>query len=248
MDLELKEFLLFKSDYYENPNFIEHDPIQIPKRFTQKEDIEIVAFLVATIAWGNRQSIINSGEKLIRIMGDSPYDFIMNYEPSNEFSFVHRTFNSQDLNYFFTALKHCYLTGGLEAQFMCNTQQGIKHRIISFRSNFLSLPHDPRASKHVSNPESGSAAKRLVMFLRWMVRPNTKGVDFGIWQNISPSELYVPLDVHTGNIARKIGILNRKQNDWTSNEELKEVLIKIDPIDPARFDFALFGLGAFEKF
>lgn len=247
MQSDLREFLIFKSDLYEHPNFIASDPIQIPKKFSQQEDIEIVAFLIATIAWGNRQSIIKSGEKLVRIMGNSPYDFIMNYQPRKAYEFVHRTFNSQDLHYFFSALKHIYLNGGLEQQFKA-PKENLKSRIIGFRKEFLSSNPEARTTKHVSNPETGAAAKRLVMFLRWMVRSNAKGVDFGIWKSISPSELYIPLDIHTGNIARKLGILHRNQNDWKANEELRDVFLKIDPSDPARFDFALFGLGAFEKF
>jgi uncharacterized protein (TIGR02757 family) len=247
MQKELQEFLIFKSDLYEHPDFINYDPIQIPKKFSTKEDIEIAAFLIATIAWGNRQSIIKSGEKLMRIMGNSPYDFIMNYNPGKEYDFVHRTFNSKDLAYFFIALKHCYQNGGLEKQFL-SSDKNLKNRIVTFRTIFLSLNSEARTIKHVSNPEAGSAAKRLVMFLRWMVRSNAKGVDFGLWKSVSPSELYIPLDVHTGNIARKLGILQRKQNDWKTNEELRNVLLKLDPTDPARFDFALFGLGAFEKF
>ncbi|MBM3187013.1 MAG: TIGR02757 family protein [Bacteroidetes bacterium] len=247
MQKELQEFLIFKSDFYEHPDFIYSDPIQIPKKFSIKEDIEIAAFLIATIAWGNRQSIIKSGEKLMRIMGNSPYDFIMNYNPGKEYDFVHRTFNSKDLAYFFSALKHCYQNGGLEKQFL-SSDKNLKNRIIAFRTIFLSLNSEARTIKHVSNPEAGSAAKRLVMFLRWMVRSNAKGVDFGLWKSVSPSELYIPLDVHTGNIARKLGILQRNQNDWKTNEELRNVFLKLDPLDPARFDFALFGLGAFEKF
>ncbi len=247
MQKELQEFLIFKSDFYENPDFINSDPIQIPKKFSNKEDIEIAAFLIATIAWGNRQSIIKSGEKLMRIMGNSPYDFIMNYNPGKEYDFVHRTFNSKDLAYFFRSLNHCYQNGGLEKQFH-STEGNVKNRISAFRTTFLSLNGEARTLKHVSNPEAGSAAKRLVMFLRWMVRSNAKGVDFGLWNSVLPSELYIPLDVHTGNIARKLGILQRKQNDWKTNEELRNVFLKLDPIDPARFDFALFGLGAFEKF
>lgn len=247
MDPELKEFLIFKSEFYEKPDFIASDPIQIPKKFTVKEDIEIAAFLIATIAWGNRQSIIKSGENLMHLMGNSPYDYVMNFKSGKKINFVHRTFNAEDLSYFLEALKFCYLNGGLEKQFSRSTSD-LKNRIVSFRNFFLSHHYNQRSLKHVSNPEKGSAAKRLVMFLRWMVRSNEKGVDFGIWKTISPSELYIPLDIHTGNIARKLGILQRMQNDWKANEELRNVIIKIDPNDPARFDFALFGLGAFEKF
>ncbi len=248
-DNELKEFLDFKANQYESSEFIESDPIQIPHHFSQKEDIEITAFLMATIAWGNRKSIITNGHKLLAIMGNSPYDFVMNYDSKKEISFVHRTFNSEDLDFFFRSLNQIYKNGGLENAFSVNSDFiGLKGRIHNFRTQFLSKDHLLRSQKHVSNPMANSACKRLVMFLRWMVRDSKKGVDFGIWNSISPSELYIPLDVHTGNIARKLGLLSRTQNDWTTNEELILKLRKFDSEDPAKYDFALFGLGALEKF
>jgi len=248
-DNELKEFLDFKANQYESSEFIKSDPIQIPHQFSQKEDIEITAFLMATIAWGNRKSIIANGHKLLAIMGNSPYDFVMNYDSKKEISFVHRTFNSEDLDFFFRGLNQIYKNGGLEKAFSVHSDfTELKGRIYNFRTQFLSTEHQSRSQKHVSNPMANSACKRLIMFLRWMVRDSKKGVDFGIWNSISASELYIPLDVHTGNIARKLGLLSRTQNDWTTNEELILKLREFDGEDPAKYDFALFGLGAFEKF
>jgi uncharacterized protein (TIGR02757 family) len=182
-------------------------------------------------------------------MGNSPYDFIMNYKKNSQVKFVHRTFNTSDLEFFFHALHTIYKTGDLESAFCGNFHdKGVKNYISNFRQLFLETSHLPRSEKHISNPNANSACKRLIMYLRWMVRDSKKGVDFGIWKSISPSELYIPLDVHTGTIARKLGILKRTQNDWKTNEELIELLRKFDSIDPAKYDFALFGLGAFEKF
>ena len=246
---ELKEFLDFKADQYENPSFLEHDPIQLPHKFSRKEDIEIIGFLMATIAWGNRKSIINSGHKLMEIMGNSPHDFIMEYRKKKPFHFVHRTFNTDDLDFFFRSLHHIYKSSNLERVFCGGDQnKNVKTAINQFRTEFLSIEHFSRSDKHVSNPQTQSACKRLIMYLRWMIRDSKKGVDFGIWKGMPPSELYIPLDVHTGNIARKLGMLKRKQNDWATNEELIEILRNFDSIDPAKYDFALFGLGAFEKF
>ena len=249
-DNELKDFLDFKANQYENPNFVESDPIQIPKKYKRKEDTEIVAFLIATIAWGNRKSIIKSGEKLMSILGESPYDFILTLSTS-KIKFTHRTFNEIDLTFFLQSLQNIYQNhNGLEACFNINSNQekDLYHRIIRFRNIFISIQHQSRSLKHLANPMSGSACKRLIMFLRWMVRSSEKGVDFGLWKSIHPNELMIPLDVHTGNISRKLMLLNRKQNDWSSNIELRKTLIKFDPQDPAKYDFALFGLGAFENF
>lgn len=244
---ELKAFLDEKAALYNNPDFIQTDPIQLPKRFTRKEDIEIMAFLVSTIAWGNRKSIITSGERILTIMNHSPFEFIQNYE-EQELKFVHRTFNSVDLNAFFVKLKWCYQNGGLEHFFNRSEQKEVKDRIIAFRSYFTQEPFPNRTTKHISNPAVGSAAKRINMFLRWMVRKDANGVDFGIWNCISPSELHLPLDVHTGNVARKLGLTTRKQNDWKTLAEIQEQLIEFDPSDPCKYDFALFGLGAFENY
>lgn len=246
---ELKDFLDEKVRIYNSPVFIENDPIQLPHRFTKKEDIEIIGLLVSTIAWGNRVSIIKNGEKLIKLMGNNPHDFILDYNsPKTLLPFVHRTFNAIDLDYFFRTLKQFYQKGGLEFAFRENENiPGVKGRIYNFREAFLNIQHEARSEKHLSNPVKGSAAKRLNMFLRWMVRKDNCGVDFGIWNSIPMSDLYIPLDVHTGNIARQLGLLKRDKNDWQALEELQEILRSFDPIDPVKYDFALFGIGANEK-
>ncbi len=245
---ELQEFLDFKAQQYEQPAFIATDPISLAHRFTQKEDIEIVAFFMAILAWGNRQSIIKSGEKLLTILGPEPHQYVLNYNDGDCPQFVHRTFNQTDLNGFLLGLKAIYLQGDLENAFTCShAVPSLFDHICAFRERFI--PYlEPRTLKHIADPAHGSAAKRLVMFLRWMVRSNANGVDFGLWSSISPSQLMIPLDVHTGNIARKLGLLKRSQNDWKTNEELIGILRTFDPADPAKYDFALFGLGAFEKF
>ncbi len=250
---ELKEFLEEKVYLYNQPNFIATDPIQIPHLFTQKEDIEIAGFLIATIAWGNRKSIIANGEKLVSIMGSSPYDFVMNYtEDSFEdtISFVHRTFNNIDLDYFFKALNNIYTNhSGLENIFNLHAEEdSLQPAIHHFKKIFFELPHLGRTTKHISDPLKNSAAKRLNMFLRWMVRKDNAGVDFGVWNSISPSQLSCPLDVHSGNVARKLHLLYRKQNDAKAVKELDSALRNLDASDPAKYDFALFGLGAFEDF
>jgi uncharacterized protein (TIGR02757 family) len=250
---ELKEFLNEKVIEYNNPNFIDSDPIQIPHEFTLKEDIEISAFLTATIAWGNRKSIISNSKKMIEFLGNSPYDFIINHNESNLDSidhFVHRTFNLIDFKFFIKSLKNIYLKhNGLEYVFskhtsLDSTQPSIHH----FKKLFFEINHLQRTEKHISDPFKGSAAKRINMFLRWMVRKDNAGVDFGIWNTISPSKLSCPLDVHSGNVARKLGLLNRKQNDSKALVELDQNLRKMDAMDPVKYDFALFGLGVFEKF
>ncbi len=250
---ELKNFLDQKVRQYNNPKFIESDPIQIPHRFTQKEDIEIIAFLVATIAWGNRKSIIKSGQKLTEITGESPYDFVINYDATQQQKcngFVHRTFNAVDLDFFFRSIQHIYKNhGGLEVVFKNHaTKKSIQPAISSFKNLFFSIPHPARTQKHISNPQKNSAAKRINMFLRWMVRNDGAGVDFGIWKSISPAILSCPLDVHSGNIARKLGLLTRKQNDAKALNELDTSLRKLDTHDPVKYDYALFGLGVFESF
>lgn len=245
---ELKEFLDFKVEQYNTPNFIAEDPISIPHRFSKKEDIEITGFIMATIAWGNRKSILSNGDKLIKIMGNDPHEFVMNYQrPKTLIPFVHRTFNSTDLDFFFRSLKSIYEKGTLEDLFQSHPEEiGVKSRIINFRNQFIETEHEHRSEKHLSNPAKGSSAKRLNMFLRWMVRNDNCGVDFGIWENIPMSELHLPLDVHTGNIARKLGMLSRTQNDWRALSELQTHLVAMDPIDPVKYDFALFGLGVYD--
>ena len=248
---ELKSFLDLKAQQYESSAFISNDPIQIPHKFSKKEDIEIAAFLSATIAWGNRVSILKSAQRIIDMMDHSPHDFVLNHheiEFKKSKGFIHRTFNEQDLVYFFRSLKNIYQNHcGLESLFSSN-KIPLQERIHHFKKTFFELNHPARTQKHVSDPSKGSAAKRINMFLRWMVRSNQKGVDFGIWKSISCSELSLPLDIHTGSVARKLGLLKRKQNDAKALVELDIKLRKFDPNDPVKYDFALFGLGAFEKF
>ncbi len=249
----LKEFLDQKVEQYNTLDFIATDPIQIPHQFDHKEDIEIAGFLTATIAWGNRKSIITNANKLMNLLGNSPHDFVLHHETHHleKFDgFVHRTFNSIDLQYFMTALKHIYTQhNGLEQLFKTHsTDTSILPAIAQFKSIFFEIEHPHRTTKHVSNPLNGSAAKRINMWLRWMCRKDHTGVDFGIWKTISPSILSCPLDVHSGNVARKLGLLTRKQNDAKALKELDDSLRKLDPNDPVKYDFSLFGLGAFEKF
>lgn len=250
---ELKEFLDQKVIQYNSPKFIESDPIQIPHKFILKEDIEIAAFLTATIAWGNRKMIIKNASKMMDFLGNSPYDFILNHKKhhlENIDGFVHRTFNSNDFQYFIIALQHIYKThNGLENLFSKNTtSNSLQPAIHNFKQLFFEISHSQRTEKHISDPLKGSAAKRINMFLRWMVRNDSAGVDFGIWKSISPSILSCPLDVHSGNVARKLGLLTRKQNDAKALAELDQNLRKMDYKDPVKYDFALFGLGVFEKF
>ncbi|WP_372472864.1 TIGR02757 family protein [Capnocytophaga sp. ARDL2] len=248
---ELRDFLDEKVDYYNCPKFIETDPIQIPHSFQLKEDIEISGFLTAQLAWGNRKMIISNAKKLMSIMGNSPYDFIMEYNDNQEdkIDFVHRTFSSVDLDYFFRSLKNIYQKyNGLEAVFSLNNSKELQSRISEFKQLFFELEHQQRTEKHLSDPAKGSAAKRINMFLRWMCRKDDRGVDFGIWNSISPSELSCPLDVHSGTIARKLGLIQRKQNDQKALKELDDNLRILDANDPVKYDFALFGLGAIEKF
>lgn len=247
---ELKDYLDFKADQYNNPNFIESDPIQIPHRYKVKEDIEISGFLASTIAWGNRKMIINSATKMMDAMGNNPYDFVMN-ATNNKIdaidNIVHRTFNSEDFRYFIKSLRNIYEHhGGLENVFSFNNSINLQNRISEFKKIFFEIDHPLRTTKHISDPLKGSSSKRINMFLRWVSRKDTNGVDFGIWNTVSPSELSCPLDVHSGNVARALGILNRKQNDQKALMELDEALRKFDPTDPVKYDFALFGLGVFE--
>lgn len=245
---ELKAFLDFKAEQYENPDFIDSDPIQIPHRFSKKEDIEISGFLLSTIAWGNRTMIIRNGNKLLELMENEPHQYILDFS-SRDLEFVHRTFNSLDLDFYLRSLQDLYRNGGLEQAFSKHDEiEGMKGRIVNFRENFLSIEHETRSEKHISNPLKNSACKRLNMFLRWMVRDSKKGVDFGIWNSIDSSELHLPLDVHTSKNARKLHLLTRKQDDWKALEELMVQLRSFDEKDPVKYDFALFGLGVFEKF
>lgn len=250
---ELKAFLDEKVIEYNTPEFIDSDPVQIPHLFTQKEDIEIAGFLAATIAWGNRKMIIKNSRRMIQLMGESPYDFILNHQEHHLEQlegFVHRTFNTIDFTHFIKALQHIYTNhNGLENVFQKHqTATSLQPAIHELKKLFFEIPHPQRTTKHISDPLKGSAAKRLNMWLRWMCRQDNNGVDFGIWKNIPSSILSCPLDVHSGNVARKLGLLTRKQNDAKALNELDTSLRKMDSKDPVKYDFALFGLGVFEKF
>ena len=250
---DLKEFLDTKVEQYNHPKFIESDPIQIPHKFSKKEDIEISGFLTATIAWGNRKSIITNANKMMDLLEHAPHDFIMNHKDKDLDhlkQFVHRTFNGNDFIQFIKSLNHIYTThNGLEAVFAKNIEnKDLQQSIHQFKTHFFEIDHLERTKKHVGDPLKNSAAKRINMFLRWMVRQDNSGVDFGVWQSISPALLSCPLDVHSGNVARKLGLLKRKQNDGKALLELDTALRKLDVNDPVKYDFALFGLGVFEGF
>ena len=250
---ELKAFLDEKVVLYNKPDFITSDPIQIPHRYSDKEDIEIAGFLSATIAWGNRTMIIRNAERMMGMMGNSPFDFVMSHRASDLEqlqSFVHRTFNGSDFTAFINGLQNVYKNhGGLETVFEKHQQaESIQNSIHEFKKIFFEGNSNLRSHKHVSDPMNNSAAKRINMFLRWMVRNDKKGVDFGLWNNIPPAVLSCPLDVHSGNVARKLGLLYRKQNDAKALAELDASLRMMDALDPVKYDFALFGLGIFEKF
>ena len=249
----IKTLLEEKATRYNRPEFITTDPIQVPKLFSQKENIEISAFYTSTISWGNRTAIIKNALRLMKIMDNNPYDFIINASTSDYLllkSFVHRTFNGNDCIYFAKSLKNIYLKyGGLQSVFEQGYKNSgnIKDALINFYSVFFEKAGE-RSRKHISNIDKGASGKRLNMFLRWMVRKDNNNVDFGLWKGIPAAVLMLPLDVHTGNISRGLGLLKRKQNDWQAVEEVTNVLRRFDPDDPVKYDFALFGMGAFEKF
>lgn len=251
---ELKEFLDEKAIYYNQASFIDRDPIQVPHQFSKPEDIEIAGFLTSTIAWGRKDTIIASAQKLISGMTGGPHEFLLNAgdRDLNRFlPFVHRTFNGFDCIYFLKSLREIYRhCGGLGQLFQENYMElrEIPMSIIRFREIFFRIGDPGRTAKHLPDLRKNAGGKRVNMFLRWMVRRDTRGVDFGIWNGIPMHALYIPLDVHTGRVARKLGLLERKQNDWKAVVELTGRLKRFDPVDPVKYDFALYGLGAFEKF
>jgi uncharacterized protein (TIGR02757 family) len=252
---EVKLLLDRKVEQYNSPAFITTDPISVPHHFSRKQDIEIAAFLAATLAWGQRSTIISSATKLIDWMDNQPFDFVLNFSEKDLSpfrKFVHRTFNAEDCAYFLWALKSIYQhNSSLEDAFTDSfsyLEKNTKSAILTFRNSFFALEPLTRSQKHVANPAKNAAAKRLNMFLRWMVRNDDRGVDFGIWSKILPSQLICPLDTHSGRVARKLGLLQRRADDWQAAEELTENLKRFDPNDPVKYDFALFGLGVFEKF
>jgi len=247
MKNNLADLLNEAVDLYNRRGFIENDPISIPHRFEKKEDIEIAGFLTATISWGNRNSIIKSADRMLDQMDNSPFEFVLNAKRKDAFPIdqaIHRTFNADDFWFFIQSLRMIYKSElGLEGLFTKGFELGGSFEALQlFRSVFM-REKTHRASKHVADVERNSSAKRLNMFLRWMVRRDERGVDFGIWKGISPSKLSIPLDVHSGNSARQLGLLFRHQNDWKAVIELDEALRKFDSADPVKYDYALFSLG-----
>ncbi|MCY1634538.1 TIGR02757 family protein [Marinifilum sp. D737] len=251
---DLKEFLEEKYDLYNRESFIESDPILIPKQFSRKEDIEIAGFLSASIAWGQRPTIIRNAKRLMEFMNQQPYEFLMNSTEADLDvfrEFKHRTFNGNDCIFFIKSLKNIYQKhDGLESVFTKGFEMGgdVKSAIAYFREVFFEPEHLTRTQKHISNVLKKSSAKRINMYLRWMVRDDERDVDFGLWKGIESKDLFLPLDVHTGNVGRKLGLLTRKQSDWPAVEEITKSLRSFDPNDPVKYDYALFGLGIFEKF
>jgi uncharacterized protein (TIGR02757 family) len=252
---KLQDFFNKKVKEYNQPTFIASDPVCIPHLFTQKQDIEIAGFFSAIFAWGNRTTIINKSKELMQLMQMQPYSFCLNASVSELKKlegFKHRTFNATDLLYCIEFFKQHYQQyNSLENAFMPNNKQpkSVKESLSYFHHYFFSLEYAPlRTKKHISTPEKGSSCKRLNMFLRWMVRKDNNGVDFGIWKNIHPKQLICPIDVHVARVAKRFNLLDRKQTDWLAAEELTNYLKKLDPKDPAKYDFALFGLGVIEKY
>lgn len=250
---ELAELLSNRYKRYANSAFIQADPIQIPHSFSAIPDIEISALLTSTFAWGSRVSIIKSAKRLMDIMGQKPYEFVTNFSKADEpklKGFVHRTFSAADAVAFIYTLQHVYLNlGGLRQVFAHGYQKhhSVYGAIQAYRDVFTNYKAPNRTLRHVPNVAKGAAAKRINMFLRWMVRPATEGVDFGIWDAIPKSDLLIPLDLHTGRVSRRLGILQRKQDDFRAVVELTQALKQIDPSDPVKFDYALFGMGLYEK-
>ncbi len=251
---QLKIFLDQKAQWYEQPRFIEGDPISVPHRFSRMQDIEIAGFFAATLAWGNRTTIIRSATRIMQLMDNSPYDFIKNHKDEDLLPFtrfVHRTFNATDLLYFIAFLQYHYSrSDSLEDAFVApqamptkDVGDALKH----FYNYFFSIEHPDRTRKHVATPARHSACKRLNMFLRWMVRSNAGGVDFGLWQKITASQLVCPLDVHVARVAARLNLIDSDRADWKTALQLTAFLQELNPSDPVRYDFALFGLGAEEK-
>ncbi|QMW07029.1 TIGR02757 family protein [Spirosoma foliorum] len=257
----LKDFLDTKADLYNRPSFIERDPISIPHRFSRKQDIEIMGFWAAVLAWGQRPVILKKTNELVELMDGAPYDFILNHQESDLkrfLAFKHRTFNATDALYFLHFFRQYYQEhDSLEDAFLLTNTSTVESKstapdfspvgqsLIAFHDQFCGLTDffPERTRKHIATPARNSACKRLLMFLRWMVRDDDRGVDFGIWKQLRPDQLVMPIDVHVNRVARQLGLLNRPQTDWKAALELTEALRQFDPNDPVRYDFALFGLG-----
>lgn len=252
----LKDFLDRKVAEYNQPSFLDKDPISIPHRFTHKQDIEIAGFFAAILAWGNRTTIINKCMELMQLMDNVPHSFCSSPAKSSLkkiMHFKHRTFNGTDILYFIDFFQHHYAThSSLETAFtngLAGDEESIENALAYFHEYFFSLPDAPaRTRKHIATPRKLSTCKRLNMFLRWMVRNDNTGVDFGLWHNISPAQLICPVDVHVARVAKKLNLIKRKQTDWLTAVELTNCLRTFDSHDPVKYDFALFGLGVAEKF
>ncbi|MBV7533627.1 TIGR02757 family protein [Chitinophaga sp. sic0106] len=252
---QLRDFLNAKAEQYDHPDFITNDPITIPHSFTKLQDIEISGLFAAILAWGNRTTIINKCRELMNMMDNAPYDYIRHHKPRERMklmSFRHRTFNGLDLLYFVEFLQHYYSNvTSLEFAFsghMSPDDENVEKGLIGFRKVFFALEHPERTGKHISTPARNSACKRLNMYLRWMVRKDENGVDFGLWNHISPAQLVCPMDVHVSRVAARLGIIQDPKADWKTAVALTHQLKKLDPEDPAKYDFALFGLGVIEKY
>ncbi len=252
---KLIEFLNGKVEAYNQPSFIKEDPVSIPHLFTRKQDIEIAGFFAAVFSWGKRSTIIDKSKELLKRMDNAPYDFVLNADHKRLkglAGFKHRTFCEDDLYYFIEFLRHHYSKNEtLESAFtkgITNNDSSIEKGLIGFKDYFFSQEHLRRTEKHISSPQQNSTCKRLNMFLRWMVRKDNNGVDFGIWNSISPSQLVCPVDLHVARVSKRFGLLKRKQIDWQAAMELTAELRKLDPNDPVKYDFALFSLGIIEKF
>lgn len=251
----LKEFLDQKVQQYNQSDFIEEDPISIPHRFHRLQDIEISGFFAATLSWGRRNMIISNCDKLMTLMDNAPYDFIINHQEVDLkpfLSFVHRTFNATDLLFFISALKNYYSTFlSLEYAFSAHLQvddNNVKNALIGFHDILFAGEHPARTQKHLSSPAKNSACKRLNMYLRWMVRSDMNGVDFGLWKKIKPAQLIIPMDIHVSRVAKRLDLLEKDAVNWKNAENLTDELRKFDSEDPVKYDFALFGLGVMEKF
>jgi uncharacterized protein (TIGR02757 family) len=250
--ISLKQFFDEKAAQYNRVAFIKDDPVCIPHLFTKKADIEIAGLFASIFAWGNRTTIINKSRELMQLMGNAPHEFCLNHTAKDLTSlegFKHRTFNTTDLLYFIEFLKHHYTNhASLEDAFL-KGDGGIETALIHFHNYFFSLEHVPaRTKKHIATPYKGSTCKRLNMYLRWMVRKDKQGVDFGIWKKINPANLICPIDLHVARVAKRFGLLERKQIDWQAAVELTTYLRTLDAKDPVKYDFALFGLGVIEKY
>ena len=246
---EMFELLESLHDKFNNESFIEADPISVPHSYADAGDIEISGLLASTIAWGNRKAIVQSSHRMMRYMDNSPKDFVLNAsdaEIATLSSYVHRTFNGEDLQDFVRALRHIFnkwgsIGGFFESRYA--EHQDLRRVFSEFRREFHSVEHNPHSEKHMSSIDKGAACKRLCMYLRWMVRRDDRGVDFGLWRGIPMSALYMPLDIHTSRMGRGLGLLERKQNDWKAVEELTASLREFNTEDPVRYDYSLFGVG-----